>query len=423
MNYDEYENKALAFYRTFNGRSARRDENVGRNDGKRGFPLPEATEYPFQYEVMAHARRSLQAFDLGLQKICENLKEDISALERNRDENYVRQRDDTIEEKKAKHDALDQRVGHQSARYMQLSDRLSTAKGNEKRIELEIQRPLRISIVWIYFPLLLMLALAEVPVNRLAFEFFFLETPAISLFVALVVGLIIMFCAHFSGLWLRQADHYSGKFSKIFHLLGIAFTLVVVGVVIYFIAALRQSYVNLLERDQTSDFSTLLQRDTSTLGTLADDALSVDLGTAGLMLLAINILILLVGMVASYMRHDPHPDYEKVTKERKKIQRRIQRIEEKFQKRVAELSNEYDRRVGYLDRQLDQTEEEIEKTRNKLHIIDARRSKILGMMSEVISLRLLAYQKGNRSVRSGEDIPACFIEPNSDIIGRELHEG
>ena len=341
--YDEHEDKALAFYRAFNERMARRDENVGRNDGKRGFPTTDASEYPFQHEVLAHARRTLQDFNLGLRTIREHLQNDIGALERNRDKNYVRQRDDTIEEKKTKYDTLDQRNGRNSAKYQQFSDRLTTAKENEKRIELEVQRPLRTSIFWIYFPLLLMLALAEVPVNRLAFEFFFLETPAISLFIALVIGLVIMFCAHFSGLWLRQIDHLSGKSSKILRYIGITITLLVVGTVIYFIAALRQSYVNLLEREQANDFGALLRGDTSALGTLADEALSVDLGTAGLMLLAINVLIFLVGTVAAYMRHDPHPDYEKVTKERA----RIQNVCTKLKKRSNEKRPNY--RLNMID--------------------------------------------------------------------------
>lgn len=111
MDYDEHEDKALAFYRTFNERMARRDENVGRNDGKRGFPTTDASEYPFQHEVLAHARRTLQNFDLGLRTIREHLQNDIGALERNRDENYVRQRDDTIEEKKTKYDTLASATG------------------------------------------------------------------------------------------------------------------------------------------------------------------------------------------------------------------------------------------------------------------------------------------------------------------------
>ena len=421
MDYDEHEDKALAFYRSFNERMGRRDENVGRNDGKRGFPTSDASDYPFQYEVMTHARRTLQEFDLGLRKIRETLQNDIAKLERDRDETYVRQRDDSIEEKKAKLETLDQRLGRRSAKYIQLSDRLTTAKEHEKSIELEVQRPLRVSLVWVYFPLLTLLALAEVPVNRLAFEFFFLETPAISLFIALVLGLIIMFCAHFSGHWLRQVEHFSSKYSKILHYVGIIVTLVVVGAVIYFIAALRQSYVNLLEREQSSDFGSLLQGEASALGTLADEALSVDLGTAGLMLLAINILIFLVGMVAAYIRHDPHPDYERATKERSRVQKRIHRIEAQFQKKAATLSTEYDRRIGYLDRQLDQTEEEIETTRNKMQLIEERKPEILGMVSEVITLRLLAYQRGNRSARNGEDIPKCFAKPNPEKIIDDLH--
>jgi len=47
MTYKDVEEKTLAFYQAFNERAARRDENLGKADGKRGFPDAKATDYPF----------------------------------------------------------------------------------------------------------------------------------------------------------------------------------------------------------------------------------------------------------------------------------------------------------------------------------------------------------------------------------------
>ena len=59
----------------------------------------------------------------------------------------------------------------------------------------------------VYLPLMVALALVEVPVNRLAFELFFQEQPAVSLALAVVVGAVLMFFAHMVGTLVRRMEH------------------------------------------------------------------------------------------------------------------------------------------------------------------------------------------------------------------------
>ena len=418
MKYIDVEQKTLPLYKNYNKRVEKLDENTGKGDGKRGFPESGAQGYPFQDESLSEARRALQEFDLELDNVVQNLEGSEADKTRERDENYKRRREDTIAEEKNVVEHLDQTIGRRSPTYSRLNNRLQEAKKRLSSIELDVQRPLRVSLRWVYMPLLLLLALVEVPVNRLAFEFFFLETPVISLFIAIVLGLIIMFCAHFAGLWLRQASHYSNSAARVLHYVGISVIFVVIGTVVYFVAALRQGYVNLLEREATSNFGAMLQE--GALGTFADEALKTDLGTAGFSLLAINVLIFLVGMVASFVRHDPHPDYERATRISEKTERRLHQIEVNFQKRVSKKNAEIEHRIAFLDRQLDQTESEIEEIKRELDATEKRRPEIVRLMSEVVAHRVLAYQRGNRSVRKGQDVPSCFTAPDIKTIEEKL---
>ena len=419
MAYSEVEEKTLSFYRGFNERAARRDETAGKADGKKRFPDAAASDYPFRDEAITHARRALREFGLALSSVIEDLQGKVEDHDRDRTENYARQREDLYEAKKSAIEELDRTQGRQSPNYRHLSEKLDEAKIQLKDVELETQRPLRTSITKIYLPLLALLAVAEVPVNRLAFEFFFSETPIISLFIAFVLGLIIMFCAHYAGVWLRQAPHYPSTTARILHFVGIAVILIVVGVVIYFVAAIRQGYVDLLEREAASDFSSLLQG-AEGLQAVAQEALSVSLGTAGLTLLVINVLIFLVGMVAAYVRHDPHPDYERVTRRKEKLEKRLHKIEDRFEKDVSKRSREFDGRIAFLDRKLDQTESEIEEMQRDLAAAKGRKPEVVEMMAEVVCLRILAYQRGNRSVRDASDVPQCFVNPEPDKIVNEL---
>jgi len=87
---------------------------------------------------------------------------------RERDENYGRQRDDLLEAKKTEIEDLDREHGRQSPNYLRLKERLGEVKVRLKDIELDVQRPLRLSLdrFGAYYWLLFVLAMVEVPVNR-----------------------------------------------------------------------------------------------------------------------------------------------------------------------------------------------------------------------------------------------------------------
>jgi hypothetical protein len=70
-------------------------------------------------------------------------------------------------------DLLDQQIGQSSVTYKHLQDEFLNSKEELQKIEQTVNRPLDISNKDFYLPLMVVLAIAEVPVNRLAFELFF----------------------------------------------------------------------------------------------------------------------------------------------------------------------------------------------------------------------------------------------------------
>ena len=82
-------------------------------------------------------------------------------------------------------------------------------------------------MVPVYPFVLLVIAIAEIPINRLAFELFFQEAPIVSLFLSFAVGLLLAFFAHQAGLWLRQATSYKTLGGKLGHLAGVVLILAI----------------------------------------------------------------------------------------------------------------------------------------------------------------------------------------------------
>ena len=157
--------------------------------------------------------------------------------------------------------------------------------------------------------MMLVLALAEVPVNRAAFELTFREEPIFSLMLAAAVGLILVFFAHVIGMTLRQwplRPRIGPVIARIAALLAMAS---IVGAGVYFMAKMRQAFIRLTSAE-ADDFAQRLQQalrggSETPVAVMADMPLTVNDWT----FIALNLLIFTFGVVASFLRHDPHPDY------------------------------------------------------------------------------------------------------------------
>jgi len=68
--------------------------------------------------------------------------------------------------------------------------------------------------------------------------------------------------------------------------------------------------------------------------------------------IAINVLILAFGIVASFLRHDPHPDYAKAIQDARRAERAYANIEKKFGTRMRDENARYGERNRSLENQM-----------------------------------------------------------------------
>lgn len=203
-----------------------------------------------------------------------------------------------------------------------LEERRDRAEGTIGEIKDEENREPRYSSPFFYWPFLGALAICEVPVNRFSFELFFRESPVIAMIVAGLVGVVLMGLAHGVGTVTRHMKYYSRDGIHWVGLIWLAVFIATIGALVYGVAIFRQGFLTFVQQPDPS-FAELLQ--TQQFGQAAMVALSGELKAEGWIFLFINLAIVVVGISAAYFCHDPHPDFEKVDKERRRMVRALGR--------------------------------------------------------------------------------------------------
>jgi hypothetical protein len=408
----------LTRYLSFGEKDTKPDREKGRRDGLNGYPPAPASDFsPHELERISQARAAVTAYDRHLHDVREQLDIDIDARERELNEGYLGQKESVIRSKESALESLRQESGANSEAYRQLYAAQEEKKENFRRVELRLNRPLQVHFPKVYLLLLFVLAILEVPINKLAVEFFFQESPLLALVLALTIGVVLITLAHFLGIMLRQLGHYrerlgiKGYISAVIIIMATAFSL------IYLISALRQQYVDFLAQEQQQDLASLLLSDG--VGSMLGQTIQTELGIAGLTLLVLNISVFLLGVVFSFLRHDPHPDYERLSLERDRAIDRLARFRNEFEHKAAKLQSEFDEKVSYLDKKAIELESEIREMMARRDALQIEREHDLSLVVDVLRQQILAYQSGNVESRNGKDAPAYFGEPGlSDLKGR-----
>ncbi len=288
----------------------RSDRAAGRRAATGDIPLLQRRFTDFQDSMIGRAKASVLALGAELAERARDLQRQLGDLARERDEHIGEKLRECREARQQTLQAMERTIGPRSARATAAAQALEEAERAHRAIRAEVGgRPLRRSLVRVYLPLLVALALIEVPVNRLAFELFFQEQPAFSLLLALAAGLVLMFFAHLVGMTVRRLDQPPPAL-QLRRAAGGTLFLLIAGSLMYVLASMRQLYVHLLEAEQGSLQQQVEQLTESGAATAIARAASTDLGTAGITLLVINLALFAFGAAASFLRHDPHPDYE-----------------------------------------------------------------------------------------------------------------
>jgi hypothetical protein len=413
-------NAHLAGYLRYATGDRRADEATGRKHGAAGEPKPNDRECLYYGSLLGQAKGALGAYERDRIELVTTNERQVDELAREADENYQKRKAGVLEERTSALGELNKTVGPRSTRMQSAVDQHAEARSRAAQIEADLGRPLRTSMVPVYPFVLLIIAIAEIPINRLAFELFFQEAPIVSLFLSFAVGLLLAFFAHQAGLWLRQAGSYKTLGGKLGHLGGVLLIVAVAVPLLYFIAAMRQHYLALLEAEAASDFGTLLRQGLEGGLSSAREVLSVELGGPGWTLLILNLALLIVGAIVSFVRHDPHPDYEPAVTQAKRTERRLNKMRWDYERQEAKLTRQFDERISTLDRQLVRIDNELATARRTLEQAAQHRPAMVRAVARTLVERFGAYRLGNRLGRTDGASPACLDDLSEPAVVRAL---
>lgn len=249
--------------------------------------------------------------------------------------------------------ALRREAGPEAAAYRDSAARAEDAQKALRAVRGEVDgRPLRTQFGPLYGLMLLLLALAEVPVNRAAFELTFREEPVFSLLLAAAVGIILIFFAHVIGLILRRwpqrpkAGQVAARVAALAILLGIA------GAGVYAMARMRQSFIRLTAAENDGFAQRLQEALRGGARQTASIMADVPLGIGDWIFIAVNVLIFTFGIIASFMRHDPHPDYERAIRDGRRTERAFAKIEKRHGAALRAETARYEERKRGLEQQM-----------------------------------------------------------------------
>ena len=391
------------------------DQQAGTTDGGKEIPK-EGDEHRFFTRVMMAAKADFSAFQDQVEILQRGLKQHADNLQHQTEEVFrtdletkkqIRERD--IEE-------LQKKLGPTSTAMINLSQKAAEAKSRAQAMERDLGRPLRIHFRFFYLPIMGLLAVMEVPINRFAFELYFAETPAISFFVALGIGVILMLLAHFGGMWVKRYAGQSNWYDRAGHIAGVVLVLALILPTVWLIASLRQHYIQFVQSQQIT-FTEFLQQ--SALSDVAQQAMSTELGAEGWMLLFINILVVGLGTLASVLRHDSDPDFETAVRQRERLERQIEKWERRYQGRQKRIEAKHERKIAATERTQSKNKDSLQAIRAKCDACASRVNQMPPRVAVQVVRRVQAYEAANELTRSTQS-PKTFGRTNSSEVEKQL---
>ncbi len=372
----------------------RADRASGRRAGSKDLTLVARRHREFEDGLLVRAKAAILGLRSELTALAGDVGRQVDELARERDEHIGQKLQDGRDERQRALAALDKRRGPSSARYGAQARALEQAERDHRTVRAAVGgRLLRRQLVGSYGVVLLVLAGAEVPINRLAFELFFQEQPLFSLILAGAVGIALMFLAHLAGLLVRR-EPQPPRWRQVRHLGGIVLVLLVTGMLVYALATMRQLYIQLLQNEGGS----LQQQVEAILGGNAASAVkevaSTQLGVAGYTLMALNVTLFVVAAAASFLRHDPHPDYEAVWRGERRSRARLTRSRARYEVRLDAAQKEHDSRIRALDELLRETEAKHDQMAAQAAGIEPFFAETVARVANGLRSRSLAFVEG-----------------------------
>ena len=394
-------------------------ESRGESDAKLGNLDNQSDEITgFMQETISSAKGAWARYETAHASYEDELAQQKSADEYQVN-NGIPQEIRNLEEQKSESEQLfESKEGRNSSEYEKIEEDLKNAKDDYERIRAELNRPLLTKFERVYMPFLAILAVAEVPINRQAFELFFSEAPAVILVLALATGVMLVFFAHSLGHLIKEnsGSENKGRMSAQ-AIAGIGSISVVTAVLMYFLAVMRQSYAN-VSKGADETFGSLFDDGQSL--ELFQDSLLQPLGPEGLSLLVLNFSIYFAGILASFFRHDSNPHYEKITKSFYKLRDKMASKREKIENHLSQIQAGHNKKMEALGNRRQNLLQTVQSMQDELLRVKAEKTSDYRTVVANINTILKAYEKGYRSVSGNTGIPKFFSKNYSTKIRAEL---
>ena len=321
--------------------------------------------------------------------------------------------DKISDEKVNELDLLEAEFGTYTSEYGNLKSNFEKTENEVTEIRGLLNRPLQTNFVNGYIIFMLCLAFAEVPVNRLAFELFFEQSPIISLLLAGAVGILFVLFAHIIGSQIRhtQCKELNPEVGKVYISLGGLILMSML--VMYFLGVMREQLVA-VQNSANLNLEDMLNDDTQ--AAVSSGLSSLAIGSKGLMLLLLNLSIYVSGIIMAFLRHDPHPRYERAIMAYERAKSSFLKYQKNYENKQVEKLREFNQKHSFnkaLQREREASIESITRSRETLRTIkDVSREKLIS----AVSLRINAFREANAGSRKTKppgyfkDSPIVYLE-------------
>ena len=306
-------------------------------------------------------------------------------------------------------DKIEVEVGPRSAVFDDNATSLAEVTGDLKLVKRSLNnRELQTNFESFYTIFMIALAFAEVWVNRLAFELFFESAPLISLFLAVAVGGMLVFFAHITGISIKRALPETELGNRVRVTLSMLLLNGLVAVFIYYLAKMRQAFVVMNAQAEKGMNIEDILGDLQTEGLegiigdpgAMDSLISTSLGEEGLFLLLVNVIVYVAGTVAAIIRHDSHPDYEKLLKLFDKYRAKQVSLKKRYEARLSEVQKSKSDKLSDITNKVGVSENRIERLEAELKQSEAVYRSSGAALSKALKVKINAFRDKNGETRS-----------------------
>ena len=390
----------------------------GKSDGKKNKPTTKAKNADFETKLASDITDNFFKYKNEFESSIKKNEKKI-ANNSNKIENKLKTSlDDENRKFDQKLTELERTDGEDSHKYGDIISKITENEIYLKSLKSQLEdRELQVSLVKSYIPFMVLLSFAEVWINRLAFELFFESNPLISFILALAVGGVLVFFAHVCGTTVKRINY--SKWDKALTIVFLALLNILTVVVIIYLAKMRQAFVAISTLSAESlTFDDLITDDLGNLDGIISDSTSVDnliatdIGQEGMFLLLINVTIFVCGCIAAFIRHDQHPDYEKLIHENQSLYSQRAKYLDRFNHKFSKERKELETKITSVTSQIEELESETEGLNEKN--LDMREkfqeSKI--RLKNAYKLKVNAYRNSNLAERNSPAPEFFDREPN-----------